>query len=111
MTPGKVNASDNASNADQSLPTDVSFRRDETCSTDDKDLKKLMVSADTDVSSTLDKSEQKINDTLQKPKPFDEKLKLDVSAGNFARNFTFIISINLISIQMCRHLKSNCSAH
>lgn len=79
MTPGKVNANDNASNADQSLPTAVSLHRDETATTDIKDVKKLTLSADTDVSSTLEKSEQKVNDTAQKPKPFDEKLKLDVS--------------------------------
>lgn len=79
MTPGKVNANDNASNADISLPTEVSHLKDESGTNENKDVKKLTVTMDTDVSSTLDKSEQKIHDTSQKPKPFDEKLKLDVS--------------------------------
>lgn len=79
MTPGKVNANENASNADISLPTEVSFIKDEPGTNENKDVKKSTVSLDTDVSSTLDKPEQKINDTAQKCKPFDEKLKLDVS--------------------------------
>lgn len=83
MTPGKVNANENASNADQSLPTAASLQRDDAGPNDSKDVKKLTISADTDVSSTLDKSEQKVNDTTPKPKPFDEKLKLDVSAFTF----------------------------
>lgn len=83
MTPGKVNANDNASNADISLPTEVSLLRDETGTNENKDVKKLAVPLDTDVSSTLDKTEQKIHDTAQKPKPFDEKLKLDVSIYYF----------------------------
>ena len=79
MTPGKVNTNDSASNAEISLQTAVSPLRDETGSNEIKDVKKSTVSSDTDVSSTLDKSDQKINDTTQKSKPFDEKLKLDVS--------------------------------
>lgn len=78
MTPGKANANDNASNADYMLPTEVSPTRDEN-KDENKDVKKSTVSADTDVSSALEKPEQKISDTSQKAKPFDEKLKLDVS--------------------------------
>lgn len=92
MTPGKVNANDNASNADISLPTEISPFRDETGTNENKDVKKSTVSMDTDVSSTLDKSEQKINDTSQKVKPFDEKLKLDVSVS------TVCIKLKLYSI-------------
>lgn len=83
MTPGKVNSNDNASNADISLPTEVSFLKDETGTNENKEVKKLTVLSDTDVSSTLDKFEQKTHDTTQKVKPFDEKLKLDVSILQF----------------------------
>lgn len=83
MTPGKVNANDNASNADFTLPMEVSLIKEETNINEIKDVKKPTVSLDTDVSSTLEKSEQKLNDTSQKTRPFDEKLKLDVS---FAKN-------------------------
>lgn len=75
MTPGKVNANDNAYN----LPTEISLIKEETSTNENKDVKKLMVSMDTDVSSMLEKSEPKITDFLQKTKQFDEKLKLDVS--------------------------------
>lgn len=81
MTPGKVNAPDNAANAEISLPTEVSFLKDETVTNENKDVKKSTVSFDTDVSNTLDKCEQKTHDTAQKAKPFDEKLKLDVSVN------------------------------
>lgn len=91
MTPGKVNAHDNASNADISLPTAIS--PDETAINENKDVKKSTVSMDTDVSSSVDKPEQKINDTAQKVKPFDEKLKLDVSIHPICIKLKFYYSI------------------
>lgn len=96
MTPGKVNTTDNASNADISLPMEVSLLRDETSTYENKDVKKLSMSTttDTEMSSTLDKSEQKVNDTAQKIKPFDEKLKLDVSIQLlYEKNMHFVDGI------------------
>lgn len=100
MTPGKVNANDNASNADNSLPTEVSFVKDETGTNENKDVKKSTASLDTDVFSTLDKSEQKPHDTVQKVKPFDEKLKLDVSVTQFCTQY------NKIAFDLVRNQKS-----
>lgn len=78
MTPGKVNTSDNASNADLSLSTEVSQRDDATTS-EAKDVKKPIVSFESDISNSIEKTEQKNIDTIQKTKPMDERLKLEVN--------------------------------
>lgn len=83
MTPGKVTTtSDNASNADLSLCAEVSHK-DDAPTTDAKDIKKPIVSSDSDISSTIERNETKNNDTTQKTKPaIDEKLKLEVNKMN-----------------------------
>lgn len=80
MTPGKVTTNDNnASNADLSVCAEV-LHKDDAPTTDAKELKKPIVSSDTDISNSIEKNETKNTDTGQKAKiPFDEKLKLEVS--------------------------------
>lgn len=85
MTPGKVTTtnSDNASNADLSLCAEVSHK-DDAPTTDAKDIKKPIVSSDSDISNSIERNETKINDTTQKAKqPIDEKLKLEVNNESF----------------------------
>lgn len=80
MTPGKVTTtSDNASNADLSLCAEVSHK-DDAPTADIKDIKKPIVSSDSDISNLIERNDTKNNDTAQKAKqPFDEKLKLEVN--------------------------------
>lgn len=78
MTPGKVNTCDNASNAELSLSTEV-CQRDETATSEVKDVKKPIVSFESDISTTVEKPESKNNETAQKSKPIDERLKLEVN--------------------------------
>lgn len=75
MTPGKVNTSDNASNAELSLPTEVCQREE----SEIKDVKKPIVSFECDISTTVEKTESKNHETAQKSKPIDERLKLEVN--------------------------------
>lgn len=79
MTPGKVTTNENnASNADLSVCAEV-LHKDDAPTTDAKEIKKPIVSSDTDISNTIEKNETKNNDTAQRAKlPFDEKLKLEV---------------------------------
>lgn len=79
MTPGKVTTNDNnASNADLSVCAEV-LHKDDAPTTDAKEIKKPIVSSDTDISNSIEKNE-KNSDTAQRAKlPFDEKLKLEVS--------------------------------
>lgn len=73
MTPGKVTTSENA---DLSLCAEVS-QKDETLTLEQ--LKKPIVSFDSDISNSIERNEIKNNDTTPKAKPFDEKLKLEVN--------------------------------
>lgn len=82
MTPGKVNNSDNASNADSSLLTDQ-LHKDDTNTSEIKDVKKPIVSFDSDISSIPERSESKQNDLAQKQK-IDDKLKLEVNHSMFS---------------------------
>lgn len=77
MTPGKVTSSDNASNTDLSLSVEVP-QKDETLSSDTKDIKKAIVSFDSDISNPLERSENKNNETTQKAKVIDDKTKSEV---------------------------------
>lgn len=77
MTPGKVTSSDNASNTDLSLSVEVP-QKDESLSSDTKDIKKAIVSFDSDISIPLEQSENKNNETTQKAKVIDDKTKSEV---------------------------------
>lgn len=79
MTPGKVNTSDNASNVDLSQNAELSHR-DDAAMSEVKDVKKPIVSFESDISNLIERnSEQKNNDGTQKAKPLDERLKLEVN--------------------------------
>lgn len=105
MTPGKVNSSDNASGADLSLSMEVSHRDEQMAINDGhKDLKKPIVSFDSDISSSVEKN----NDIAPKAKPIDEKLKLEVNYFKL-RHFLCVLTKNNIQIDINRHRKSNCS--
>lgn len=78
MTPGKVTASDNACHADLSLCAEP-LQKDEALTTEIKDVKKPTVSSDSDISNTIERNETKITDIPPRAKPFDEKIKLEVS--------------------------------
>lgn len=79
MTPGKVTASDNTCHADLSLCAEPSPQKDEAPIIETKDIKKPTVSSDSDISNTIERNETKSTDITPKAKPFDEKIKLEVS--------------------------------
>lgn len=78
MTPGKVTTHNNASSADSSLPAEVS-QKDEMVTSETKDVKKPIVSFESDISSSVERGEHKNNDTAPKAKSIDEKFKLEVN--------------------------------
>ncbi|XP_055304646.1 protein cramped isoform X2 [Sitodiplosis mosellana] len=94
MTPGKVTTTsdNNASSADLSLCAEVSHK-DDAPTTDAKEIKKPIVSSDTDISNSIERNETKINDTAQRAKPpFDEKLKLETSEEQLLGSLTSMSS-------------------
>lgn len=79
MTPGKVTTSENAPNADSLLSVEVS-QKDETLTSETKDVKKTILSFESDISNSLERNENKNNETAQKVKiHFDEKIKSEVN--------------------------------
>ncbi|XP_031636606.1 protein cramped [Contarinia nasturtii] len=91
MTPGKVTTNDNASNADLSVFAEVS-QKDDALTIEAKDnIKKPIVSSDTDISNSNERNETK-NDTAPKPKPIDDKLKLETSEEQLLGSLTSMSS-------------------